>query len=63
MDETYHIMSGEEMWQRFKRYGTAPMENTRRIADMCNLKLDFGRVQLPEFDYCPRDTTPHRTCA
>lgn len=50
MDESYHIMSGEEMWERFKRYGTAPLENTRRIADMCNLKLDFGRVQLPQFD-------------
>ncbi|HEX5690670.1 MAG TPA: DNA polymerase III subunit alpha, partial [Roseiflexaceae bacterium] len=50
MDGTYHIMSGDEMWQRFKRYGTSPMENTRRIAELCNLKLDFGRVQLPEFD-------------
>jgi DNA-directed DNA polymerase III (polc) len=50
MDETYHIMSGEEMWQRFKRYGTAPLENTRAIADSCNLKLEFGRVQLPEFE-------------
>ncbi len=50
MDETYHIMSGEEMWQRFKRYGTAPLENTRRIADLCNLKLEFGRVQLPAFE-------------
>ncbi|HEU5099882.1 MAG TPA: DNA polymerase III subunit alpha, partial [Roseiflexaceae bacterium] len=50
MDETYHIMSGEEMWSRFKRYGTSPMENTRRIADMCKLKLDFGRVELPKFE-------------
>ncbi len=50
MDGTYHIMSGDEMWQRFKRYGTAPMENTRRIAERCNLKLDFGRVKLPEFE-------------
>jgi DNA polymerase-3 subunit alpha len=50
MDESYHIMSGAEMWEKFKRYGTAPLENTRRIADMCNLKLDFGRVQLPQFD-------------
>ncbi|MBP1468726.1 DNA polymerase III subunit alpha [Candidatus Chloroploca sp. M-50] len=50
MDESYHIMSGEAMWERFKRYGTGPMENTRRIAEMCNLKLDFGRVQLPQFD-------------
>jgi DNA polymerase III subunit alpha len=50
MDGTYHIMSGEEMWERFKRYGTAPMENTRRIAELCNLKLDFGRVQLPSLE-------------
>jgi DNA polymerase-3 subunit alpha len=50
MDETYHIMSGEEMWQRFKRYGASPLENTMRIAELCNLKLDFGRVQLPEFE-------------
>jgi DNA polymerase-3 subunit alpha len=53
MDETYHIMSGEEMWQRFKRYGTAPLENTRAIADSSNLKLDFGRVELPEFEIPP----------
>ena len=50
MDESYHIMSGEQMWEKFKRYGTAPLENTRRIAEMCNLKLEFGRVQLPQFD-------------
>ncbi len=50
MDGTYHIMSGEQMWERFKRYGTAPMENTRRIAELCDIKLDFGRVQLPQFD-------------
>jgi DNA polymerase III subunit alpha len=50
MDESYHIMSTDEMWQRFKQYGTAPFENSRRIADMCDLKLDFGRVQLPAFE-------------
>ncbi len=49
-DGTYHIASGEEMWHRFKRYGTAPLENTRRIADLCNLNLTFGRVQLPAFE-------------
>ncbi|ACL25370.1 DNA polymerase III subunit alpha [Chloroflexus aggregans] len=50
MDESYHIMSGEAMWARFKRYGTEPLENTRRISDMCRLKLEFGRVQLPVFE-------------
>ena len=49
MDESYHIMSADDMYARFKRYGTSPLENTRRIADMVNLKLDFGRVKLPEF--------------
>ncbi len=50
MDDSYHIMSGDEIWERFKRYGTAPMENTRRIAELCNLDLDFGRVELPAFE-------------
>jgi len=49
MDETYHIASGDEMWQRFRRYGTAVLENTRRIADQCQVSFDFGRVKLPEF--------------
>lgn len=53
MDDSYHIMSGEEMWHRFKRYGAAPLENSRRIADLCNLELDFGRVELPAFDIPP----------
>lgn len=50
MDATYHIMTGEEMWRRFKKYGAAPLENTRRIAERCNLNLEFGRVQLPTID-------------
>ena len=50
MDESYHIMSADDIWQRFKRYGTSPIDNTRRIADMVNLKLDFGRVELPAFE-------------
>ncbi len=50
MDESYHIMTGEEMWRKFQRYGPDALENTRRIADMCNLSLEFGRVQLPEFE-------------
>ena len=49
MDETYHIASGEEMWRRFRRYGTAALEHTRRIADQCDVSFDFGRVKLPEF--------------
>ncbi len=50
LDDSYYIKSGAEMWELFKRYGTEPLENTRRIADMCNLDLDFGRVALPRFE-------------
>lgn len=50
MDESYHILSADDVYKRFKHYGTAPIDNTRRIADMVNLKLDFGRVELPVFD-------------
>ncbi len=53
LDDSYYIKSGDEMWELFGRYGTAALENTRRIADMCNLDLDFGRVQLPAFDIPP----------
>jgi DNA polymerase-3 subunit alpha len=49
LDDSYYIMSGEEMWEQFKQYGTEPLENTRAIADRCTLNLDFGRVKLPEF--------------
>ncbi len=57
LDDSYHLMSGDEMWQIFKRYGPAPLENTRRIADMCNLDLQFGRVKLPDFEL-PEGHTP-----
>ena len=49
LDDSYHLKTGEEMYALFKRYGTAPLENTRRIAELCNLELNFGRVQLPDF--------------
>ena len=50
LDHSYHLMSGDEMWQIFKRYGPDALENTRRIADLCNLDLQFGRVTLPDFE-------------
>ena len=49
LDDSYHIKTGAEMYELFKRYGTSPMENTRRIAEMCDLELNHGRVQLPDF--------------
>ncbi len=49
LDDSYHIKTGAEMYELFKRYGTSPLENTRRIAEMCDLELNHGRVQLPDF--------------
>lgn len=52
-DESYHIMTGEEMWERFRHYGSSALENTMRIAELCNVELEFGRVQLPAFEIPP----------
>ncbi len=53
MDPTYHIMTADQMWARFKQYGVDALENTNRIAAMCNVQLEFGRVQLPAFEIPP----------
>ena len=45
----YYLKSAGEMAELFKDIPQA-MENTERIADMCNLKLEFGRLHLPEID-------------
>lgn len=49
MDSSYAIASADDMWRLFQRYGTAPIENTQRIASMCQLDMSFGAVQLPPF--------------
>jgi len=45
----YYLKSPEEMADLFKDIPQA-VENTERIAEMCNLKLEFGRLHLPEID-------------
>jgi DNA polymerase-3 subunit alpha len=45
----YYLKSPDEMMELFKDIPQA-LENTERIADMCNLKLEFGRLHLPEID-------------
>src|SRR5262249_53674974 len=48
-DDSYYIKSGAEMWQGLGQGGAQPFENTRPSAERCNLDLQFGRVQLPDF--------------
>jgi DNA polymerase-3 subunit alpha len=51
----YYLKTPEEMAELYQDIPQA-LENTGRIADMCNLKLEFGRLHLPEVDL-PQDKT------
>jgi len=44
----FYIRSTEEMEKLFSQYPGA-LENTQRIADLCNLEFTFGKYHLPEF--------------
>lgn len=45
----YYLKSQEEMAEFYRDIPQA-IENTGRIADMCNLDLEFGRLHLPEIE-------------
>lgn len=47
-DELY-IKSSDEMYNHFKNVKEA-LENTVKIAEMCNVELEFGKLHLPSFD-------------
>ena len=44
----FYVRSTEEMEKLFSRYPDA-VENTERIAALCNLEFTFGNYHLPEF--------------
>lgn len=44
----FYIKSPEEMYNSFSNFPEA-IENTVKIADMCNLEFEFGNTILPEF--------------
>ena len=46
-DEFYY-KSTSEMYNLFSKYESA-LENTVKIADMCNLDFEFGKIKLPKF--------------
>ena len=46
-DELY-IKSPDEMYEHFKNVKEA-LENTVKIAEMCNVELEFGKLHLPSF--------------
>ncbi len=45
----FYFKSPQEMAELYRDIPQA-LENTERIAEMCNLKLDFGRLHLPEIE-------------
>jgi DNA polymerase-3 subunit alpha len=45
----YYLKSPGEMAELYQDIPQA-LENTQRIADMCHLELEFGRLHLPEID-------------
>jgi DNA polymerase-3 subunit alpha len=52
----FYLRSPEEMAELFKDIPEA-LENAGRIAEMCQLELEFGRLHLPEIEL-PEDKTP-----
>jgi DNA polymerase-3 subunit alpha len=52
----FYLKSPEEMAELYKDIPEA-ITNTERIAAMCDLKMDFGRLHLPEIGI-PPDKTP-----
>ncbi len=51
----FYFKSPEEMAEMYRDLPEA-IENTQRIAQMCDLKLEFGRLHLPEIEIPPGKT-------
>lgn len=47
--EEFYIKSYDEMYQLFKNFPQA-LENTRTIADRCNVSFEFGKIKLPKYE-------------
>jgi DNA polymerase-3 subunit alpha len=52
----FYLKSPQEMAELYKDVPQA-IENTERIAEMCNLEMEFGRLHLPEIGI-PASKTP-----
>ncbi|MDD5038636.1 MAG: DNA polymerase III subunit alpha [Dehalococcoidales bacterium] len=57
----FYLKSPQEMAELYRDIPQA-MENAEHIAEMCNLKLDFGRLYLPEIEL-PESQTPDQFLA
>jgi DNA polymerase-3 subunit alpha len=48
-DDSFYLKSPQEMADLFSEHPQA-IENTGRIAEMCQLQLEFGRLRLPQIE-------------
>ncbi|MEA3355872.1 MAG: DNA polymerase III subunit alpha [Candidatus Bipolaricaulota bacterium] len=55
--EGYHFRTHEEMVELFSDVPEA-IENTRRIAERCELGLEFGKTRIPPFDIPAKFASP-----
>ncbi|OWK26871.1 MAG: DNA polymerase III subunit alpha [Parcubacteria group bacterium GW2011_GWA2_38_13b] len=55
-NDDFSMKSPEEMAENFKDIPEA-LENTQKIADMCNLEIELGKTQLPHFEVPDGKTT------
>ncbi len=49
-DDSYYVKSEEEMRELFGQEVPEAIDNSWRVAEMCDLDLEFGRLHLPEAD-------------
>ena len=47
--DDFYLKSYEEMHEMFS-YIPEALENTNKIAEMCNVEFEFGKLQLPKYD-------------
>ncbi len=55
--DDFSLKPGEEMAEAFKDLPEA-VENTGKIAERCNVKLELGKTRLPKF-FLPENETPN----
>ena len=48
-DDSYYLKSHDEMSEMYAKYPEA-IANTQKIAEMCDLEIDFDQMHLPEFE-------------
>ncbi len=54
-DHSYYLKSPDEMAQLFGHLSGA-IENTGKVADLCDVKLQFGKLHLPQYKLPPGKT-------